>query len=247
MRLICICVAAAALSGCATNEVVRFQPKPDQQALMRDGQAALVSRRKNSIVLVRAASREFQAGERPVFVVGINNLSRGPLEFRLANVQATQIANGQRTQLKVFTYEELVEEERNRQIAEALIVGLAAGANAASASQAGNFRTTTTVVGPHGPTTFTTTGFNPAAAAAAQTNAAAQNEAMISATIAQGQADLANLEQSIIKDNTLLPGEWYGGQLQLQPLAQSDGIKTYKIVLTIGADRHEIDITQGAQ
>ncbi len=68
---------------------------------------------------------------------------------------------------------------------------------------------------------------------------------MISATIERGQANLANLERSVMKDNTLLPGEWYGGQLHLQPLAQSSETKSYKIVLMVGGDRHEIEVTQG--
>jgi len=93
--------------------------------------------------------------------------------------------------------------------------------------------------------TVNTTGYSPAAAAIAQSNASAQNEAMISATIERGQANLANLERSVMKDNTLLPGEWYGGQLHLQPLAQSSETKSYKIVLIVGADRHEIEIAQG--
>jgi hypothetical protein len=45
------------------------------------------------------------------------------------------------------------------------------------------------------------------AAAIAQGNAAAQNEAMFAATIERGQQNMAQLEQAVIKDNTLLPGE----------------------------------------
>src|SRR5260370_6836723 len=120
-----ICVAAAALSGCVTTETVQFRPKPDQQALMRDGQSALVSRRKNSIVLIRPAAREFRTGGRPVFVVGINNLSKGPLEFRVGDIQATQAINGEVAELRVITYEDLNQEERNRQISSPLLSPLA--------------------------------------------------------------------------------------------------------------------------
>jgi hypothetical protein len=246
MRVVCICVTAAMLCGCASTETVRFQPKPDQQALVRDGQSALVSRRKNSIVLIRPAAREFRTGGRPVFVVGMNNLSKGPLEFRVADIQATQSINGEVAQLQVITYDDLEQEERNRQIASALLVGLAAGANAAAASQGGYYNSTSTVYGPRGAYTVNTTGYSPTAAAIAQSNASAQNEAMISATIERGQANLANLERSVMKDNTLLPGEWYGGQLHLQPLAQSSETKSYKIVLMVGADRHEIEIEQAS-
>ena len=36
---------------------------------------------------------------------------------------------------------------------------------------------------------------------------------MISTTVEAGQRNMVVLEQSVIKDNTLMPGEWYGGQL----------------------------------
>jgi len=246
MRIVCLCIAVAMLSGCASTETVRFQPKADQQSLVRDGQSALVSRRKNSIVLVSPAAREFRTGGRPVFDVGINNLSKGPLDFRVSDIQATQAVNGEVAQLKVITYEELTQEERNRQVASALLVGLAAAGNSMSASQAGYYNSTSTVYGPRGAYTVNTTGYSPAAAGIAQSNAAAQNDAMISATIGQGRANLANLERSAIKDNTLLPGEWYGGQLHLEALAQSGEAKSYKIVLMVGPDRHEIEIEQAS-
>ena len=233
------------LFGCVSTETVHFRPKPDQQALMRDGQSALVSRRRNSIVLIRPAAREFRTGGRPVFVVGINNLSKGPLDFRVGDIQAMQTVNGEVAQLQVITYEDLKQEERNRQIASALLVGLAAGANAAAASQAGYSNSTSTVSGPRGTYTVNTTGYSPTAAAIAQSNASVQNDAMISATIERGQANLVNLERSVMKDNTLLPGEWYGGQLHIQPLAQSSETKYYNIVLMVGPDRHEIEIAQG--
>ena len=57
---------------------------------------------------------------------------------------------------------------------------------------------------------------------------------------------MAVLEQSVIKDNTLMSGEWYGGQLHLAPPTdQGGGAKTSIIIITVGNDRHVIDITQG--
>ena len=213
---------------------------------MRDGQAALVSRMKNSIVLVRPAARQFQPGGRPVYVLGLYNMSAGPSEFRVANVQATQVVNQEATPLKVITYEQLVQEEQTRQVFAAMAVGLAAAGNSMAAANAGHYNSTSTVHGPRGTYNVHTTGYSPAAAAIAQANASAQNEAMISAAIDRGQANMAGLEQGVIKDNTLLPGEWYGGQIHLQPLVSESGrAKTYQIVVMVGADRHEIDIAQG--
>lgn len=117
---------------------------------------------------------------------------------------------------------------------------MAAGANAYSASRAG-YGTYTT------PSGRTGTFYSPTAAAIAQGNAAAQNEAMVSATIETGQRNMAVLEQSVIKDNTLMPGEWYGGQLHVAPPTDQGygGPKSYTIVITVETDRHIVDVSQG--
>src|SRR5437868_2148182 len=141
--------------------------------------------------------------------------------------------------MQIVTFEMLQQEEKNRQVARAILVGVAGAANAYSASQAGRGSYTT-------PSGRTGTFYSPTAAAIAQNNAAAQNEAMVAATIETGQRNMATLEQSVIKDNTLMSGEWYGGQLHLAPPTdQGGGAKTYTIIITVGNDRHVIDITQG--
>jgi hypothetical protein len=141
--------------------------------------------------------------------------------------------------MKIVTYEMLVQEEKNRQIAAAILTGVASAGNAYSASQAGYGHYTT-------PSGRSGTFYSPTAAAIAQNNAAAQNDAMIGATIESGQRNMAVLEQSVIKDNTLMPGEWYGGQLHLAPPTDQGGAqKMYTIVITVGSDRHVINIAQG--
>jgi hypothetical protein len=216
-KVVALC-ATVLLTGCVTGEVARFEAKgPTQQAIVRDGRSAIVSRKKESIVLVSPAGRQFQSGQRPVFVVGVTNIGRQPIEFRVANVSVTQMAGDKRVGLAVVTYEQLVVEERNRQVAAAILTGLAAGANAAAASQAGYGRSYGAVYGPGGRVaTYSATTFSPTANAIAQANAAVQNEAMIANTIEQGRANMAALEQGVIKDNTMMPGEWYGGQLHFE-------------------------------
>lgn len=169
-------------------------------------------------MLVRPASRQLEANGRPVFVVGINNLGRQPVDFRVAQVEAIQHAGGSDFEMKIVTYEMLVQEEKNRQVAAALLTGLAAGANAYGASRAGYGSYTT-------PGGRTGTFYSPTAAAIAQGNAAAQIDAMIARTIEAGQRNMAALEQSVIKDNTLMPGEWYGGQLHVAPPPIRAGLK----------------------
>src|SRR5262249_45619762 len=158
--------------GCATNETVQFRPRPQQDAVMRDGRPALVSKAKNSIVLISPASRQFRRGDRPVYVVGIYNLGRTPADFRVGSIEATQDVNGQLTSLQVITYEQLVSEERRRQVVAAVLTGVAAGANAAAASRAGYYNSNSTVYTPRGGVyNVSTTGYSPTAAAIAQSNA----------------------------------------------------------------------------
>jgi hypothetical protein len=115
MRILIAFSAAALCAGCVTTESVQFQPTTDQRAIVRDGQPALVSERKNSLVMVRPAARQFQIGGRPVFVLAIYNRTSAPEDFRVANVQVTQIVHGEAANLRVITYEKLVEEEKARQ------------------------------------------------------------------------------------------------------------------------------------
>ena len=214
---------------------------------MRDGQSALVSKKPNSIVLVRPANRQFSSGGRPVFIVAIANTTKQPQDFRVSDVSVMQNVNGENAALKVITYEELVNEEKTRQVIAALGTGLAAAGNSMSASQAGYYNANSTVYTPRGTYLVNTSGYSPTAAAIAQSNANAQNAAMIDATIARGQANMATLAREVIKDNTLLPGEWYGGQLWVQPpIDQSGRPKNYSISLQVGPDRHDITVVQGA-
>jgi hypothetical protein len=240
MRNLGVLALCATLGGCVTaGETISFKASnPNQQAMMRDGQPALVSKQRNSLVLVRPASRQLQANGRPVFVVGINNLGKQPVDFVVGQVEAVQHASGSDFEMKVVTYDMLVQEEKSRQVAAAILTGVAAAGNAYSASHAGYGHYTT-------PSGRSGTFYSPTAAAIAQSNAAAQNDAMISATVEAGQRNMATLEQSVIKDNTLMPGEWYGGQLHLAPPVDQGGAqKTYTIVITVGPDRHVIDIAQ---
>lgn len=248
MRIVMVIATAALCAGCVTTETVQFRAQGDQQAMVRDGQPALVSQRKSSIVIARPASRQFQIGGRPVFVLAIYNRTGRPQDFRVADVQVTQTVHGESVPLKVITYEMLVQEEKTRQVFAAIGSGLAAGANAYSASQAGYYNANSTVHTPNGTYQVHTTGYSPTANAIAQSNASAQNAEMIGATIERGQANMANLERGVIKDNTLMPGEWYGGQLHIAPLVSDDGpAKTYSIAVMVGSDRHEITIAQGGQ
>lgn len=151
--------------------------------------------------------------------------------------------DGQPKYLKVYTYDELVAEEHTRQAIQAVALGLSAAGNSMSAASAGHYNATATVSGPNGFSTVNVHGYDPSAAAIAQNRAAAQNEAMIGSAVEAGQRNLVNLERTVIKDDTLLPGEWYGGTMQFDAPSGS-AAKNYNITVQIGNDTHQISVLQ---
>jgi len=249
LRFIVLGLAALALGGCQTVEAVRFQPGVGQNTVMRDGQQALVSRKAKSIVMIGPAKRGINSGTRPVFILSATNISKSPIDLTIANIQVTQITgSGSHMDMQVIPYETLVSEENARQVMGAILVGLAAGANSYNASRAGYGSAQTTVSTPRGTATVNTTYYSPTAAAIAQTNANMQNEAMIGNHIEAGRANMAALEKNILKDNTIMPGQWVGGQLHMSPpVGEAGQAKEYQISVTISGEVHRLTVRQGGE
>lgn len=235
-------LCAVVVSGCVA-EIAQFSAMPGQQAIVRDGIPAIQSRKQYSIALLRPAKRQFQAGARPAYVLAIFSPTNRAVNFSVSNVHIHQMKGGVRDkELHLYTYEELVQEEKTRQFVGALLTVTAAAANSYSASKQGYYSGNATVYGPRGVSTVHVSGYSPVANAIAQDRAASQNEAMIAGAIEQGQANLAALEGTIIKDNTVMPGEWYGGALVFDA-PQDDGGKNFQISVQIGSDRHEFNVS----
>jgi hypothetical protein len=211
---------AVGLQGCVTGstDVVKFTPRsPQQQAMVRDGASVITSRGRLSVVTLRPATRLVENG-RPVFIVNIQNQSKATLTFRTSQVSARQSLGGAARDLKVFSYEELVQEEKNAQVGRAIGVALVAGANSYSAGRS-YWR---------------------------QARADDQNAELTANVAAAGARNLEALEALAIKDNTLLPGETYGGRLVIQGPETGDmPSRSYTLVLPVGADVHEFTISQG--
>jgi hypothetical protein len=68
---------------------------------------------------------------------------------------------------------------------------------------------------------------------------------MIAGTIETGRRNLDVLEKSVIKDNTMLPGEWYGGLVQFDPPKDANG-KNIVISIQVGSDLHQVEVSHEA-
>jgi hypothetical protein len=246
-------------SGCSSNTRIALSAAPDQESLTRDGVPALVSKHKY-VVMLRPASAVIRSSGRPSFVVAVYNPTKAPSELRVSGITARQIdSKNQAANVHVFTYEELIVEVQRKQRWATFAVALGGAANAMAASSAGYTHTTGVYSGSTygtysgslngtytGSTTgiYTATTYDSGRAYAAQQIASAQTAANFAAIQANGQQALDALQNAVLKDNTVMPGEWIGGVVVLDSPTEANGAASYSIDVRIGGEIHTFAVNQ---
>ena len=243
--------ASALLVACASPERVVLSAGPNQQSIIRHGVQALISQKKH-IVMLRPNARLVQGGTRPAFTVAVRNNGGSPITLYETSIRAEQAVKGKAMAVRVFRYDELVQEEQSRLAMAAFGAALSGAANAMAASNAGYVNTTgsVTTYGPGGPRygTYTATTYDPLRAQIAQQHASARTAADFERVRADGDENLARLEMTILKDNTVMPGEWSGGTVVLAPPARAEGsAPNYSIVVALGEEEHLFNVSHVAQ
>lgn len=260
MKGLLFVAVALALSGCASNDRISLVADQSQQALTRDGVPALVSS-KRQVVMLRPASSVVQSRGRPTFVVAVYNPGKRPVEFHAAGISAqlNSAASGPAS-IHVYSYEELVGEVQRKQRWAAFGAALQGVGASMAAANAGYTRTTGlysgntygrytgSLNGSYSASTtgsFSATTYDSGRAYAAQQYASAQTAANFAAIEAQGRQALDSLQGSILKDNTVLPGEWVGGIVVLDaPAKGGDGTATYRIDVSLAGEIHSFVVSQ---
>lgn len=216
--------AGGLLAGCVTTDRVTFRPtNPNQMALYRDGRAAMASTGSETRVVIGPKPRQQQRVQRPVFVVAIQNSGQRPVNFTLAGVTAELTHGGVVRPLQVIAYEQLVQEARNEQIAGLILGAVMIGAGAAVAS---------------GRPTYSN-----AVLSGALTGAGVGT--MVGASD-RGDEAIARFEETVMKDHTVMPGEWFGGQMHIQAPSDIpvDQVANYRVTIRLGPDTHIFDVVQ---
>jgi hypothetical protein len=259
MRLFPPVVTLLLLSGCASTEHISLSAGPSEQSITRDGIPTLLST-KQQIVMVRPVASTIRHGHRPAFVVAVYNRGNRPIELRVSDITATETSLTGKSAIHVFSYDELVAEIRRKQAWATFGVALAGAAGAMSAANAGYTHTYGTYSGSSYGTysgglngtynsntmgTYAATTYDPAKAYAAQAINNAQTAANMTAVQAQGQQRLNELQNTILKDNTVMPGEWVGGIVVLDvPRNAPDGVASYQINVDFGNEIHTFAVTE---
>lgn len=151
----------------------------------------------------------------------------------------------QRHALKVYTFDELVEEENERAAMEAVSIALSQMGDALAATNAGyqtGHGTFSTVGSPSGPTfrVYGHSEYNFAAAQAARNAAEAKNTARANQAMDMHEANMVGLKATILKEHTLLPGETYSGivKIDLPSFATTDAPVPIVIDIEAGNETH---------
>ncbi len=234
-------------------ERAHLPANPSQQALTRDGVPTLISTQKQ-VVMLRPATAETRRGARPAFVVAVYNRSNRPIDLRMAGITAAQTELAAESEpIHVFSYDELTAEVRRKQAWASVAVALGGAAGAINAANAGYTNTygsySGRVSGPYSSATmagtYSATTYDPGRAYAAQAINNAQTAENFAAIQAQGQQRLGELQSTILKDNTVLPGEWIGGLVVLDaPPEAADGVASYRIDVQFGGEVHSFSVRE---
>jgi hypothetical protein len=216
------------LGACAApKDEFSLRPSAGQQAMVRDGVPSLYSSKTHTVFL-RPLAPQQQTGQRPRFVIALINKGKTPATFNVSSI-TVQSTYPRKANLRVYTHAELAEEVETARNTQLALTAISGALGSYSASQSGySYTTGSTRYGSYSQTTY-----NPAVAQAA-INANADRTADNFASIENNaQAKLAELQSTVIKDHTLMPGEWHGGVIVIDPPDKAEGAGAeYSISLT---------------
>lgn len=238
-------------TGCATTQYsVTPVANTNSKTIYQGGQETLLSEKTN-VVALSPNSATLESGKRQSFTVAIQNRTGRDIVFSDEDIKASYkgITGSPSLSLKVYSYDELVAEEKKRQAWMAVAAGLQAAGNSMSAASAGYSNTYGTYSGStyssygnnystYG--SYSATSYNYGAAQAAQNAATAQNDANFSRLAAEGKANLESLSATILKKQTVFTNQWFGGVIQIDmPRFEESG--ELKFEVKTGDETHEIE------
>ena len=242
------------LHGCVSFIGVTSEPSEDQVTVFESGTEAIVSSR-TSIVTVRPESQVFQSTVKPTFVVTVLNRSEGPVVFSTENITA----EFNESAVQVFSYDELVAEVKKEEAIQAFAAALAGVGRAMNAANAGhqyhygsvNTSSYGNSYSPYGSSTYSGTGYgtysgysyDPAAAQQAQALAQAQTNQDFERISNASESALAQLQNTILRKQTVFPSAWYGGFVKLEPVALAEGENTLRLLVEFGGEMHPFVFT----
>lgn len=242
-------IAIASLSSCATHYAVNPVRTVTANPVYQNGMARLVSMKRNGVV-IGPTSQTIEQKKQKEFLVIVWNRTGRAFDFDSADVQVEYFDSTKNvtTGGKVYSYEELVKKEKNRQAWAAVGAGLSAAGDSMNAANAGYSNTHGNYSGntysSNGGTSFSgnysATTYDYAAANSAQNAARDRASSNANELAARGKENLEYLSALTVKRETVFPGKKYGGMIRFEipPLADTGKIR---FRVNAGGDVHVLE------
>lgn len=223
----------------------------NQESGYAQGNPAITSKQENLVTLV--APKTFESGGRMRIFVQVGNGSESNFLFAPAFIKAAQTQRGNLEGLHVYTYDELVQEERTRQMWAAIAIGMSGAANSMAAQNAGYSYTTGSYGGTYSGNvysvpgssfggsytgTYTAQTYNPYVARMAQQQAQAQTQEQMRTMAEYGAQAMAELGHSILRLNTVRVGQFCGGQVEVDAPVVSNDVEKLGFEVRVGEEMH---------
>jgi len=219
------------LSACATSYTVTPVPSANQQVRYQQGIPTTYSEQDHSAVQV--TPHGLDGDSRLVFFIAAFNKGPVPENFGVENLSAS----ADQGPVKIFTYNELVSEAKNR-ATWAKIGILISGLGSAVAANANAYSTTNGIVsGPGGTSTFYARTYDPSAAYAGTAAAGAATAYGIVQVQKSLDETLARLNGQLLQTTTIDPGTSFGGMTVVDSLS-GDYPRNVTLGVHWGSEQH---------
>ena len=248
------------LTGCVTNMSLTPEVGEAQQLTYNQGRPVVSSKKTNTVFLILPATA-FSSQSRPTFTVAVENDSPESFLFseEAVSAKATRNKDGQDViePLATYSYDYVVNEAK-RKARSAMIAAAIAGAadsySAASAGysyQSGTINTSSTTYGPGYGNTYSTTGYgtysgttyNAGAAYQARKAAQANTERNMDRITRGLNVTLSSLAATYLKKQTVLPGQTYGGIVEIQSPKMPPYDQVLDITVNVQGEDHNFKVT----
>lgn len=216
---VAILASLVLLSGCASTRILSVSNLSPEEPVYQQGVPVLRSVKQNTVV-VRLLSPEFSndMNHLPAFYIAVQNGGTTPFNFSTFSISASSGDSA----VQVYTHDQLVAYVRRKAAWAAFGTALAGGLQAAAAATPQQTYTsgTATVYGSNGYATGTYSGtsttYDPAEAVAAQAQVEANTDQQMAMIAAARDAQVNDL-RSVLRENTVEPGQFVGGVVFLNP------------------------------
>ena len=233
--------------GCASSKhIIEPNPCTSTETIYFDGRTTLISDKLN-VVALSPESNMLTSNLRNSFIVSVKNRSSQHIVFSTENIGVRYITHDDiiGSDLKIYTFEELVAIQQRSDAWMALAAGMEAVGGIMEAPRAGHTTTHGTISGysysPYGSTQaygqYYGHTYDHAAEMAARRQSTDRLQANISRIAAEGEANISRLSSTILKKHTIFPGRWHGGTVQIQmPRFSEEGVLYFDV--TAGNENH---------